>query len=72
MLELAKALSRENAGQDGADGLVQAVLGYRDSFLFLKDEFAAYGSVYAATEDGSAGTREMCWMPSARMAWTPR
>lgn len=57
MLELAKALSRENAGQDGADGLVQAVLGYRDSFLFLKDEFAAYGSVYAATEDGSAGTK---------------
>lgn len=38
-------------------GLVQAVLGYRDSQMFLKDEFETYGPVYAATEDGSAGNR---------------
>ena len=36
---------------------MQAVLGYRDSQMFLKDEFEAYGSVHVATEDGSAGTR---------------
>lgn len=51
MLELAKALKAEGKGE------VQAVLGYRDSQMFLKDEFQAYGSVYAATEDGSAGTK---------------
>ena len=34
-----------------------AVLGYRDSQLFLKDEFKAFGPVYVATEDGSAGTK---------------
>lgn len=33
-----------------------AVLGYRDQ-LFLNEEFGAYGDVYMATEDGSAGTR---------------
>jgi dihydroorotate dehydrogenase electron transfer subunit len=33
------------------------VLGYRDSHMFLKEEFEAYGSVYVATEDGSAGTK---------------
>ena len=32
------------------------ILGYRDS-LFLADEFAAHGTVYLATEDGSAGTK---------------
>ena len=32
-----------------------AVLGYRDSQLFLKDEFEAFGPVYVATEDGSSG-----------------
>lgn len=70
MLELAKALSMANGDicpsnggnqsfpSDGQpSGLVQAVLGYRDSQMFLKDEFEAYGPVYAATEDGSAGTR---------------
>lgn len=34
-----------------------AVLGYRDNQLFLKDEFEAFGPVYVATEDGSAGTK---------------
>ena len=33
------------------------MLGYRDSQMFLKEEFEAYGPVYAATEDGSAGTK---------------
>ncbi len=53
MLELAKQLHELNGGSDH----VQAVLGYRDSQMFLMDEFKAYGDVYAATEDGSAGTK---------------
>lgn len=47
MLELAKQLSCEKT----------IVLGYRDSQMFLKDEFEAYGTVVVSTEDGSAGTR---------------
>ncbi len=46
MLELAKQLDCEK----------QMVLGYRD-VLFLEKEFEPYGSVYVATEDGSAGTK---------------
>lgn len=46
MLELAKNLECEK----------QIILGYRDA-LFLNEEFAPYGSVYLATEDGSAGTK---------------
>ena len=46
MLELAKSLDCEK----------QMVLGYRD-VLFLNEEFEPYGSVYVATEDGSAGTK---------------
>lgn len=46
MLELAKQLDCEK----------QMVLGYRDE-LFPKEEFEPYGSVYVATEDGSAGTK---------------
>lgn len=59
MLELAKRLYQLNAcGSGPEDGaLIQTVLGYRDSQMFLKDEFAAYGPVYAATEDGSRGTK---------------
>lgn len=45
MLQLAKELDCEK----------QIVLGYRDE-LFLVEEFKKYGSVYLATEDGSAGT----------------
>lgn len=55
MLELAKALCEAN-GTQGPD-LVQAVLGYRDSQMFLKDEFEAIGCVYTASEDGSAGVK---------------
>ena len=47
MLELAKELNCQK----------QMVLGYRTNDLFLKDEFEAYGDVYVATEDGSAGTK---------------
>lgn len=46
MLELAKQLECEK----------QMVLGYRDT-LFLEKEFEDHGSVYVATEDGSAGTK---------------
>ena len=34
-----------------------AVLGYRDSDMFLKDEFEAVGDVVISTEDGSFGTK---------------
>lgn len=48
MLELAKQLS----------GDVTVVLGYRDSDLFLKDEFERYAKrVLVATDDGSVGTK---------------
>lgn len=50
MLELAKTL-----WQEGAD--VSVVLGYRDSDLFLKEEFEPYAKVYISTEDGSIGTK---------------
>lgn len=46
MLELAKKLTCKKT----------IVLGYRD-VCFLADEFATYGEVYIATEDGSTGTR---------------
>ncbi|MCM1539484.1 MAG: dihydroorotate dehydrogenase electron transfer subunit [bacterium] len=44
------------SGNAGAES-VHAVLGYRDSALFLKEEFARYVEVAVATEDGSAGTK---------------
>lgn len=47
MLQLAKELDCEK----------QMVLGYRTNDLFLKEEFESYGSVYVATEDGTAGTK---------------
>lgn len=46
MLELAKQLDCEK----------QILLGYRDSGMFLKEEFEPYGKVYVASEDGSVGT----------------
>lgn len=46
MLELAKQLNCEK----------QIVLGYRDN-TFLEEEFAPYGMVTIATENGSKGTR---------------
>ncbi len=47
MLELAKQLNSEK----------QIILGYRDSHLFLRDEFESCGEVFVATEDGSAGVK---------------
>ena len=46
MLELAKQLNCEK----------EIILGYRDE-LFLDEEFAQYGKVTIATEDGSVGTK---------------
>lgn len=51
MLGLAKALKA------GGSASIDAVLGYRDGTLFLKDEFEAYARVYVSTEDGSAGIK---------------
>lgn len=47
VLQLAKELHGEK----------QIIAGYRDSSLFLKEDLERYGTFYAATEDGSAGTR---------------
>ena len=47
ILELAKQLKCEK----------QIVLGYRNSDMFLLDEFKKQGEVYIATEDGSVGTK---------------
>ncbi len=46
MVQLAKSLVGE----------VQLVVGYRDE-LFLTEELSASGTLYVATEDGSAGTK---------------
>ena len=48
VLELAKQLQCENK---------QIVAGYRDGQLFLKEDLEKYGTVFVATEDGSAGTQ---------------
>lgn len=50
MLFLAKQLRRQ--GRD-----VSVVLGYRDSRMFLAEEFSEYADVFVATDDGSAGTK---------------
>lgn len=47
ILQLAKELEGEKS----------VVVGYRDSNLFLTEDFAKYGQVYVATEDGSRGTK---------------
>ena len=55
MLETARSISGEK----------QIILGYRDE-RFLEEEFRKEGTVYVATEDGSAGTRATCWTPSGK------
>lgn len=50
MLELAKELS--TAGE-----LPVVIAGYRDRNLFLQEDFEKYSEFYAATEDGSVGTK---------------
>lgn len=47
MLQLAKELDAEK----------QIIVGYRNHELFLRKDLALYGTVYPATEDGSAGSR---------------
>ncbi len=47
MLELAKNLQGEKT----------IVLGYRNNEMFLKEDFEKYGTVYIATDDGSAGIK---------------
>ena len=47
MLELAKQLNCEK----------QIILGYRNSDMFLLDEFKKQGEVYIASEDGSVGSK---------------
>ena len=59
MLELMKQLDCDKT----------AVLGYRDSDMFLKDEFEAVGDVVISTEDGSLERREMSLMRSKSRAW---
>lgn len=49
MLQLAKELSQQSVE-------VQVVLGYRDE-TFLDEEFAPYGTVYFASEDGKHGVK---------------
>ena len=52
MVELAAALN----GIPGSE--VKAVMGYRDSSLFLTEELKKYGNLLIATEDGSVGTKD--------------
>ena len=47
ILELAKQLDCEK----------QIVVGYRDASIFLSEQFAANGTLYVSTEDGSVGTK---------------
>lgn len=47
ILELAKRLDADK----------QIIMGYRDDKTFLREDFAKYGRVYIATEDGSVGTK---------------
>ncbi len=55
MLQLARSLTERSSG--GSSAGITAVLGYRDSQLFLKEEFEACARVEIATDDGSVGTR---------------
>ena len=57
MLELARTLSQTPLEKEGEAARVTAVLGYRDSQLFLKDEFESWAKVCVSTDDGSAGTK---------------
>lgn len=53
MLETAKALRKQGLSKEK----VIAVLGYRNSQMFLKEAFEEYATVVIATEDGSFGTK---------------
>ncbi len=53
MLQLAKDMGRADSKNAG----FQVVMGYRDAHTFLLDEFRELAKCFAATEDGSVGTR---------------
>lgn len=57
MLELAKEISACKKQNNSQFSEISIILGYRDANLFLKEDLEKYGSVYIATEDGSAGTK---------------
>lgn len=58
MLQLAKAIRKQNESQDGfAKEDIKAVVGYRDNRNFLKEDLEKYSQVYIASEDGSVGTK---------------
>lgn len=50
MIELAKELKESG-------NLVTAIVGYRDSQTFLREDLEKYADVYVATEDGSVGVK---------------
>lgn len=52
MLLLAKELNKRLPKSD-----INVILGYRNSDLFLKEEFEKYATVHIATEDGSVGAK---------------
>lgn len=52
MLQLAKDLKSEGKARE-----ITVIAGYRNGQLFLKSDMEEYAPVYAATEDGSAGTK---------------
>ncbi len=49
--------ARELSQMAGEKGQVLAVMGYRDSGMFLKEELSQVSELYIATEDGSFGTK---------------
>lgn len=51
MLQLSKELSARGKAEN-----ISVILGYRNE-LFLYEDFKAYADVYAATEDGSSGSK---------------
>ncbi len=52
ILGIAKELAKIGTAKE-----VSVILGYRDSNLFLKEDFDKYAQTYIATEDGSIGTK---------------
>lgn len=55
LLELSAEMN--DMPDDRKPASVSVVLGYRDNATFLESEFAKYGNVYIASEDGSTGTK---------------
>ena len=51
MLQLAKEIKASGVAE------FQTIIGYRNAQTFLLDEFKEHGDAFAATEDGSVGTK---------------